>query len=95
MNEKFLQNIAPVLAIVVTFGFFAVLAFLAARGIPENQSTRDILTMLVGALTAQFANVLGYYFGSSRGSTEKDAVIATQMRRTAQPLPPTTPGETK
>lgn len=69
----------PILAILIVIGFFGVLAFLGLKGIPENSATHDVLMILVGALAASFANVLGYYFGSSKGEGEKSQTLAAAL----------------
>lgn len=71
-----------VLALLVTIGFFATLTFLATKGIPDNATTKDVILILVGALSVQFANVINYYFGSSQGSRDKSAVMSAALERT-------------
>ena len=62
------------LAAIVVGGFFAVLAGLLLWAVPkENEAA---LNISLGALVAGFSAVLGYFFGSSKGSSEKDAIIA-------------------
>lgn len=66
------------LAVTIVVAFLALLLLMPSRQIPEaNRSTFDILLgMLSGAVTSVFA----YYFGSSRGSREKDAVIGRAVK---------------
>lgn len=79
MSKHFATTI---LAVIITLGFFAVLSFLGTQGIPDNATTKDVILILVGALSGQFANVVGYYFGSSQGSRDKSAVMSAALERT-------------
>jgi len=66
--------IPPVLAMVVTVGFFAVAGFLIFRTFP--QANTEVLMMLLGQLAAGWTMILSFYFGSSSSSHAKDDVIA-------------------
>jgi len=61
------------LAITNALAFFILLFLMISHSIPEtNKSAFDILLgMLAGSLTT----IMTYYFGSSRGSREKDAIL--------------------
>lgn len=62
-----------VLAVGVTFGFFALLAIMAFYTVPvPNQAP---LNIMIGALGSAFGGIVGFYFGSSSGSQAKDATI--------------------
>lgn len=61
------------LAAFIVLGFFMVLGALIVMAVPtENQSA---LNISLGALVAGFSAVLGYFFGSSKGSAEKNDMI--------------------
>jgi hypothetical protein len=65
-----IKIVVPILALGVTgfsFVLFALLIFVDVK--PEN---KDILIYVLGSLTGAVTMVLGYYFGSSLGSKEKD-----------------------
>lgn len=62
-----------ILGLAVNAAFFGVLAALIFKVVP--QESRDILLVLVGALTASWKDTYGYYFGSSAGSARKDEII--------------------
>lgn len=76
------NNIGRVLvSIIVVCGFMTVtLMFLTAKA--AGGTPGETLTLLVGALASNFTSVVGYWIGSSSGSTAKDE----QMSRTADKL---------
>lgn len=67
-------DVAGILALVITIGFFGVVVVLATRVAPLDN--REILSIVVGVLGASFGAVVQYYFGSSKSSLEKNQVIA-------------------
>ena len=54
-------------------GFFGVLAWLLAAGMPPEGG--EALLVLLGALSSGVAAVLSYYFGSSSSSATKNSTI--------------------
>lgn len=70
------------LAIIIVVGFFSIL-ILSMTGIlklSENQA----LLILLGSLSAGFGAVLNFFFGSSRGSQNKDMLLAQSTPRDGQ-----------
>lgn len=63
----------PYLAAAVVFGFLGVLAALLFLPVPD--ATNNALMIMLGGLSAEFARVLAYYFGSSQGSHEKQGIL--------------------
>jgi hypothetical protein len=63
-----------VLAWVVIIGFFALTGLLMQLPLPQGQN--EVVFMLFGGLVSAFSTVIGYFFGSSRGSAIKTQVLA-------------------
>jgi len=63
-----------ILAWVMVIGFFALVGLLIFHELPKDQN--GVIFMLFGALSAGFGSVIGYYFGSSKGSAEKTNLLA-------------------
>ena len=63
--------IPPVLAIMVTIGFFGILYGLMT----EQFKTSDALLLMLGSLGTAWTGVIAFYFGSSAGSQAKDAML--------------------
>lgn len=68
-----------VLAGIMVAGFFLVLAWLLAYGMPAQGG--EALLVLLGALSSGVAAVLSYYFGSSSGSAWKSKLLAEEPRK--------------
>lgn len=66
-----------VLATIILAGYFGTLHALLRLGIPQVNS--EPIWILIGGLQIAFAAVVQYFFGSSSGSTAKDATIAKQI----------------
>lgn len=78
-REASVRDKAPfVLAIGITGGFFGVLLYMLVSPIPETG--HDALLVMLGALGTAWANVVGYYFGSSAGSKMKSELME-QIKR--------------
>ena len=74
MTKKLWQQIYQyVLGVVVVF--IAAFAFylLAKWAIPEGN--RDVIMVLVGVFASQFNSVVQYFFGSSKGSADKNELL--------------------
>jgi hypothetical protein len=70
--------VTPILAlgtVALTFLLYAVIIF-----VDVDEQSKDILIYVLGALTSAVTMVLGYYFGSSAGSKEKDQKIKDLMK---------------
>lgn len=61
------------LGALIVVGFFVLLYLLLAFTIPIGNI--GMLNIVVGSLIGSFATVVGYFFGSSKSSGDKDATI--------------------
>jgi hypothetical protein len=62
-----------VLAMVFVAGFFALLYALTRVHVPAEN--RDVLVAMVGTMGGAVMTILTFYFGSSKSSQQKDAVL--------------------
>lgn len=62
-----------ILAGIIVAGFFALILVLMRYAVPEG--SRDVAFMLFGSLSTSFGMVVSYFFGSSKGSADKNAVL--------------------
>lgn len=60
------------LAALVAVGLYWLSYLLIIKAAPETN--KDALLILLGVVAAAFSNVIGYFFGSSKGSHDKDAM---------------------
>jgi membrane-bound ClpP family serine protease len=63
--------IPPLLSVLVTIGFFGILAGLMSGKI----MTSDALMLMLGSLGTAWTGIIAFYFGSSAGSQAKDQMI--------------------
>ena len=64
--------IPPVLAILVTFGFFGILVGLMTG---QVSSDNQALMIMLGSLGTAWTGIISFYFGSSAGSQKKDELL--------------------
>jgi drug/metabolite transporter (DMT)-like permease len=62
-----------ILGALIVIGFFLLLYLLVGAEVPETN--KDLLNLVVGALIGSFATVVGYFYGSSKGSSDKDELL--------------------
>lgn len=62
-----------ILGALITVGFFVLLIVLVYTSVPVEN--KDILNLVVGALIGSFATVVGYFYGSSLGSSDKNEML--------------------
>jgi len=66
------SKVPPILATLVTIGFFGILGFLI---LSDYNPTEPLLVML-GSLGTAWTMIIGFYFGSSHGSQIKSNLLA-------------------
>lgn len=67
------DNTTKILAFLFVLLYFAMLW--AVWKFPVSSDMKDTLNTLIGVLTAALAAIINYYFGSSAGSAEKNAIL--------------------
>ncbi len=71
------------LAWTIIIGFFGLtlsLLYFSFSGKPITDQT-GVLFMLLGTLSTAFGMVVGYFFGSSKGSSDKTALLNAQVKQ--------------
>jgi hypothetical protein len=63
-----------ILGAVIVIGFFSVLVVMVAKG-----GYPGMVELIVGALIAAFGTVVGYFYGSSKGSADKSEALHQQI----------------
>lgn len=73
------DNLPAVLAIVVSVGFFGMLAYMLQNEVPEKNS--QVLNIMLGSLGTAWIQVMSYYFGSSSGSAAKTDILSNTIKQ--------------
>ena len=59
-----------ILGALIVIGFFATTIYLIA-----SKANNDALMLILGALIGAFSTVVGYFYGSSKGSADKTELL--------------------
>lgn len=70
-----------IIGALIVIGFFGSLIMLLARPETITEVNREAIMLMVGALIAAFSTLVGFFFGSSAGSS-----IKTKLLAKAQPV---------
>ena len=60
----------------IVFGFFGLLGLLVFNGVPTENG--ELLNISIGSLLAAFATVVGYFYGSSKSSSDKNELLKSK-----------------
>jgi len=74
--KKVMQWLMFSLGIAITLGFFATIYILCFVEI--SLVNKDLLNIVLGAEIAAFIAVVQYFFGSSKGSSDKTEIMAKE-----------------
>lgn len=73
MTNKTKEYYMYVLGALIVLGIFVLTAFFLFKEMP--QANKDMMYMLVGAMLAKFSDVVAYFYGSSKGSADKNQLL--------------------
>lgn len=76
MQMQTKSKIPGVLAVMITIGFFGILIGMMGGWLKPQDN--QALLILLGALAAAWGAVVNFYYGSSAGSQQKDAMLAAK-----------------
>lgn len=62
----------------IAVGFFILLYLLIYQSIPTTNN--DTLNLVIGGLLGAFSTIVGYFFGSSKGSAEKNELLGKDVK---------------
>lgn len=78
-----------VLGAIITVCFFVIIGLLIFTPMPTENS--EVLYLAIGALIGFAGSVVNWFYGSSKGSSEKNEILAVGARKNDPPLPPNPP----
>lgn len=73
MQKETKDWIPRALAVGVTFGFFGILFYMLAFGLPTTGN--EAMLLMLGALQTAWTGVISFYFGASSGDSAKDKML--------------------
>lgn len=78
--KKFKDAYMYILGALIVAGFFFILWIVFSKTLPVEN--KDVGLMIIGALVAKFSDVVGYFFGSSKGSADKTEMMNNKSNDT-------------
>jgi len=78
--------IRAALSVVILTGYGIIVFRFISGDVTYSNEVREPMMFLLGTMSAAVGAIVGYWFGSSQGSTEKNA-------EAAKPAPATEPGK--
>jgi hypothetical protein len=70
-----------------SIGIYALTLFVLALGVAVYAKNENGIALMIGAIISNATTVIGYYFGSSSGSTKKTDLMAANPAPVPLPLP--------
>ena len=75
-REVAVKDLTPrILAYAITVGFFFILFYVAREGLPAG--SEQVTIYMLGSLSTAWTTIMAYYYGSTKGSSDKTAVMAS------------------
>lgn len=74
MQTETKSRVPAILAVLITLGFFGILIGMMGGWLKPQDN--QALLLLLGSLAAAWGAVVNFYYGSSAGSQQKDALLA-------------------
>jgi hypothetical protein len=66
-------SIQAFITVVLVLAFVAVILLWMLLPLKVDQSVQQLLNLMIGALISSFTTIIGFFFGSSQGSKDKDS----------------------
>lgn len=77
-KEKYrFADVQSALAFIVTAGFFVCVGVYLWKPPTSDSSTLQMLSLLIGGITAKFGDVVAYYFNATKVGKENNETIST------------------
>lgn len=73
MKTLWQQIFQYTLGAIIVIGFFIILVTVFSKEMPV--SNKEIGLLVIGALIAKFGDVVSYFYGSSKGSSDKNELL--------------------
>jgi len=71
------------LGAITVIGVFLIVFILTRKEVPP--ANKDLLNIVIGSLVMNFGQIVGYFFGSSKSSSDKNDIIANSVPRGTTP----------
>jgi uncharacterized membrane protein YjjP (DUF1212 family) len=79
------------LAVLLVFAFFASILILCFHEVPKDN--QQMINIFLGLLGSFASSAVGYYYGTTKGSSDKNAIIANSTPIAPPETPVTDPNE--
>lgn len=70
-----------ILGAVIIVGFILILLFLTVYPIPQDN--KEVLYLAIGGYLTFVGAVVGYFYGSSKSSSDKNEILSDQLKKGA------------
>jgi hypothetical protein len=78
--EKTKEIFQYALAVIIVFVFMIIVLVVFKIALPAGN--KEIGLMVIGALVAKFGDIVSYFFGSSKSSSDKTKILERQNEKT-------------